>query len=262
LHAICVLEGRDSVTEPEPGEVDERRTFARETLDEVETRASRKDVEVTTSLVEGGRRVHRSVVDYADEYDADCIVMGTHGRDGLDRFVLGSVTERTVSDSTVPVITVHDDTVLEAPFDSLLVATDGSEAADAAVEHAVELALATGATLHVVHVVDLSIVFGDYDRKTILDQLEEPGRAAVDRAVARAESAGVLTVETAIRRGVPHRELLGYVADHGVDCIVMGTRGRTGLERSLLGSVAERVIRLSDVPVVTLDAAASSDRPE
>jgi len=73
----------------------------------------------------------------------------------------------------------------------------------------------------------------------------------VRRIEVAAATAG-LTVVTSIAQGVPVREILAYSAAHGIDLVVMGTRGRTGADRAVLGSVAERVVRRSDVPVLTV----------
>jgi len=83
----------------------------------------------------------------------------------------------------------------------------------------------------------------------VLDTLERRGRKVVGEVVDRAEDAGVAATGV-VRRGRPHRAILDYVEAEGVDVVVMGTHGRRGLERYLLGSVAERVVRLSPAPVL------------
>jgi nucleotide-binding universal stress UspA family protein len=237
-----------------PGERDDGTTPGRRALDDVERRATAAGVEATTAVVEGRGRVSGTLLDYADECGADCIVMGTRGRTGLDRMLLGSVAERTLRNAAVPVFTVHEDTVVDPAFDDVLVPTDGSEAAGVALDHAIDLVRATGGTLHVAHVVDLGVVWGDVEAGTVLDAMEQTGERAVQRAVARAEAADVPTVEASVLQGAPYRAILDHAEDRDVDCIVMGSHGRTGLDRVLLGSVAERVVRLSTTPVLALGA--------
>jgi nucleotide-binding universal stress UspA family protein len=70
--------------------------------------------------------------------------------------------------------------------------------------------------------------------------------------IEQAESAGVETIEGVVSSGTPHRAILDYVDEEDVDLVVMGTHGRTGLDRYLLGSVTEKVVRLSDAPVITV----------
>ncbi|WP_255151285.1 universal stress protein [Halorarius halobius] len=140
-------------------------------------------------------------------------------------------------------------------YNDVLVPTDGSDAADAAVDHAIDHALRYDATLHVVHVVDEESVPPTPDAGRVLGALEQQGRDAIERVARRAGDAGVDTVESAVVSGPPHEAILEYVDEKGVDLVVMGTHGRRGLDRYLLGSVTERVVRLADVPVLAVHPA-------
>ena len=71
--------------------------------------------------------IHRAIIDYAEGHGADVVVMGTHGRTGIGRFLLGSVAERMLQESPIPVVTVHEDTVSDFEVENVLVPTDGSE---------------------------------------------------------------------------------------------------------------------------------------
>ena len=139
----------------------------------------------------------------------------------------------------------------------ILVPTDGSAGAAAAVEQAVALAAAVDAELHGLYVIrtDLS---PDAALPGVVDEFEAVGEAALADVRARAEAAGLGAVETALVQGRAHRQILAYVDDHDVDLVVLGTRGLTGLERYLLGSVAEKVIRMADVPVLAVPTPAES----
>jgi nucleotide-binding universal stress UspA family protein len=136
-------------------------------------------------------------------------------------------------------------------YQNILLPTDGSEGTEAALGHALDLATTYGATIHVVYVIDTTIG-ADAGGVTTLDALETIGEDAVDRALQRARATGIDTVEESVLRGTPHRTLIEYADEHDVDLIVMGTHGRTGLERYLIGSVTEKVVRLADVPVLTV----------
>jgi nucleotide-binding universal stress UspA family protein len=136
-------------------------------------------------------------------------------------------------------------------YDRILVPTDGSEETRGAVEHAVELATAYEAVFHTLYVVDTN-VGADTSIPGALDALEQAGEAAIDEVISQAEARGVETIEAAVAQGAPHRAILDYVEENDVDLVVMGTHGRTGLDRYLLGSVTEKVVRLSDVPVMTI----------
>lgn len=178
--------------------------------------------------------------------------MGTHGRTGLNRLVLGSITERTLRVSPIPVLTVHEATDIVSEFETLLLPTDGSETTTEAATHAIQLAATTGGTLHIVHAVDLVAVSWEYGHGSLLEALEAAGQQAVDDTTDRATAAGVQSVETAILRGAPSKTITDYATEHAVDLIVMGTQGRSGLDRYLLGSVTEKVVRLAETPVLSV----------
>ena len=136
-------------------------------------------------------------------------------------------------------------------YDDILLPTDGSDAANAAVANAVDLAAKYDATLHVLYVADTTeystVTFED----DVVDPLEEEGEGVVDEVVQRADADGVLAKGVVMQGGV-FETIQNYVADEGIDAVVMGTHGRRGLGRALLGSVTERVVRTSDVPVLTV----------
>lgn len=135
-------------------------------------------------------------------------------------------------------------------YDHILVPTDGSAASRAATERAVDLAATYGATVHALSVVQpLHTLEGGYEG--VLTALETNSERFVEDVAEAARAEGVEAI-TAIHQGPIHREILDYVDEHDVDVVVMGTHGRTGLDRYLVGSVAEKVVRLSPVPVLTV----------
>lgn len=252
LHAITVLDPEKLPDEVELDAVDGLRRQAETWVTDVAEQATEAGVAVTTAVVEAAGPVHREIVDYGTAHEVGLVVMGTQGRTGLRRLVLGSVTERTLRSSPIPVLTVHEGVDAEAPIEQVLVATDGSEAAARAVDHGVRLAAATGATIHAVNVVDVTGLSGAAGSPEVLDALEEVGQRAVADLADRAAEASVEAVETAVLRGTPTRAVLGYADDHGIDVIVMGTHGRRGLSRYLIGSVTEKTVRLAERPVLTV----------
>lgn len=256
VEVIYVLE--HDATEPEGGSEEEpQRQFARDALSKIERNATDTGVDLTTTVVEPppSEPVHQSILGFVDSNGIDAILMGTHGRTGVGRMVLGSVTEQTLRTSPVPVITLHEGTVFEPAVESVLVPTDGSDTAEAALEHGIALALAADAALHIINVVDMGVVAGSYNVGDVSKKLEDASNQALESAAQRAADADVPTVETAALTGVPDRSICEYAQSQGVDSIVMGTHGRTGVERFLLGSVTERVVRRSTVPVVGIKGA-------
>ena len=135
-------------------------------------------------------------------------------------------------------------------YDRILVPTDGSAGMGAVVDHALGLASAHGSELHGLYVVATGS-FGTLPIETswegITEMLREEGEAAVADFEARV---GDIPVESAIEQGDPSKVIVEYAIENDCDTIVMGTHGRGGIDRLLLGSVAERVVRSSAVPVV------------
>ncbi|MFB6092114.1 MAG: universal stress protein [Haloquadratum sp.] len=138
-------------------------------------------------------------------------------------------------------------------YETILLPTDGSEASLAAAEHAGRLAATSGATVHVVSIGDSR------------NRFESPSSGLAPEAwreaeLERAESAVEETIERlpddveldrTVRMGIPQDEILDLIDELGADVVVMGTHGRSGLDRYLVGSVTERIVRHSPVPVLT-----------
>jgi nucleotide-binding universal stress UspA family protein len=221
--------------------------------------------EVTEEIADADLRVERAVrtgvpyeviLEYADEAGIGLVVMGTHGRTGVDRYLLGSVTEKVLRRSDVPVLTIRDtdDGSVHYPYESVLVPTDGSDAAVAAADVGLDVATRYGSELHVVSIVDVLSMGLDVRSEMMTDALEASAREAVDDVADRAGGA-VGGVETAVGYGSPYKQLQEYIEENDVGLVVMGTHGRTGLERYLLGSVTEKIVRTSPVPVLTVRTA-------
>ncbi|MFB6085415.1 MAG: universal stress protein [Halodesulfurarchaeum sp.] len=135
-------------------------------------------------------------------------------------------------------------------YRNILIPTDGSEGSTRAISEAVNLAELTGGTVHGLYVIDTRDynVLPESKWLTIEDEFTEEAERALGTVRETAEEASV-HVTTDIARGVPAEEILDYVDENDIDLIVMGTHGRTGLNRVLVGSVTERVIRRATVPI-------------
>lgn len=214
-------------------------------------------VRVETKVVTGTPA--EGILDYVRETEIDLVVMGTHGRSGLRRYLTGSVAERVLRLSPVPVVTVRETeaSAVGSGYGDILVPTDGSERADAAVEHALAVADAFGSTVHAVSIINVGDIATGGEVSVppeFLEELENAARAATEAVASEAAAAGV-TALTRVQTGRPKHDLLEYVADHDIDLVVMGTHGRTGLDRVLLGSTAEALVRRAEVPVLTVSGA-------
>lgn len=135
-------------------------------------------------------------------------------------------------------------------YDDVLFPTDGSENAEVALEHALSLPETYGARIHVLYVVNTTYTDIGATGRTTIDSLRKWGESAV-RGVEELATANGVDVITRIEEGDPYREILEY-AEENVDLVVMGTRGRSGIDRYLLGSITEKVVRTADVPAFTV----------
>jgi nucleotide-binding universal stress UspA family protein len=206
---------------------------------------------ITQHQVESDAPPERLVA-YAEDQDIDLVVMGTHGRRGVQRMLLGSVTEEVVRKAPCPVLTVRTDAD-ETPGTAIrriLVPVDFSEASEIAVQHAKEIAQTYGAEIDLLHVVEEVVYPSAYG--------VEPPYVPSQSVVARVEKAlgtmarediGYEHVQVSARIGYAPLTILDHVESNDIDLIVLATHGRTGLDRMLLGSVAERVLRRAPTPV-------------
>jgi len=137
-------------------------------------------------------------------------------------------------------------------YSEILVPTDGGPASEAAIEHAIDLADRYDARLHALYVVDGAAYSTlEAGAEIVVEALEAEGEEATERVADAAADAGVECVGS-VTSGTAYQSIRDYVGEHDIDVVVMGTHGRKGLDRYLLGSVTERVVRTSDVPVLTV----------
>jgi nucleotide-binding universal stress UspA family protein len=197
-----------------------------------------------------------AIISYARDQDVDLVVMGTHGRRGMDRLLSGSVSEEVVRGAPCPVFTVlATDAEDHVPTISRVLApVDLSDQSDLIVNHATALADAYDTPLDLLHVVEEAASPSAYG----LDPLTPALPDVQDRAREALETlAGGLDlrpgpVNVHVMAGNAARDIVEFAGEQEADLIVMATHGRTGLERFLIGSVAEKVVRRARCPVFTL----------
>lgn len=253
LHILNVADTKEhSITRVEGNVIDIYEREGEQIVQETADRANGTPVETVTDVVQGS--VPETIVAYADEYDIDLIAMATYGRVGLEQRVLGSTTERVVRQAPVPTLVLPpENDSLQYPYQTVLVPTDGSECAAVALDAAIAIVNATEATLHLLSVADVSSLGADVRSELQLEVLEEQANDAVAEAASKAHDTGVdAPVEAIEVESAVHRAIDSYVTDHDVDLVVMGTHGRTGLDRYLLGSVTEKTLQTVSVPVLTV----------
>jgi nucleotide-binding universal stress UspA family protein len=251
VHVLNVADTtRDSVTNVRGRIVDALVEEGERIVDAVEERARDRGVTVRTAVLQGDPSP--TIVDYASEYDIDLVVMPTQGRRGLERVLLGSVTERVVSSASVPVLVCNpgSEFAFAYPSERVLVPIDGSDAADRGLSAGIDVAEATGATLHLLTVVETASLGPDVRSASTTERLTEAAEETLAAARTRAEDAGVDSVETAVRQGQPYRGIRSYIDDEDVDLAVLGTGEQSDFGRFLWGGVTAKLVRSSPVPVL------------
>ena len=197
------------------------------------------------------------ILEYAEEIDADVIVMSTHGRRGLSHALLGSVTEEVVRLSQCPVLTIRSGVGTEAPsrIANVLVPVDFSPHSEVAAQHAREICRAYGARMHLLHVFEQPVTPEVYlgggpstipGFRLLEGSLREALLGVATRAGADIES------EVHVREGSAVGGILEAARDIPADLIVIATHGLGALAHVLLGSVTEKVVRRADRPVLTV----------
>jgi nucleotide-binding universal stress UspA family protein len=234
-------------------------TYARGILSTWSNHAVQKGVISDEMLLQNlDMHIGNAIAKESSHKDYDLIVMGTHAREGLNRLLLGSVTERVVRLATIPVMVSRAQS--SAEFQRILVPIDSTLTSLQAVEHAKALALELPVKLHFVHVIpDTPIPLGDpvgaysaFDYAGLSKSLEETGKLALEKAV---EQCKELTPTTSILHANTnqiHNIILGAARDVHADLIVMITHARAGMNRLLLGSVSEGVVHHANVPVLLI----------
>lgn len=228
---------------------------AQEALDAVATALAADGISALTRVVDG--QAETAILEATADEDVSLVVMSTHGRGGLGRWIYGSVADTMLRHAPVPVLTVPPHGLEEWPTDGcvkILVPLDGSDLSRAALEPACELADILGGSLVLASVVMLpsysmyaeGYVFATPDPN---DSMLVETRHCLDQIAARLRT-DTRPVEVCATYGTPHFGIMTIARDHSVGLIVMATHGRGGVTRALLGSVATSTIRQTDVPIM------------
>jgi nucleotide-binding universal stress UspA family protein len=138
-------------------------------------------------------------------------------------------------------------------YRNIVIATDGSENTQRAIAYGIKFAKFSGATVHALHVIDTSSLSQSWTVgwETMYEILKNEGQKAIYKVKEYGEASGV-DVKEVFLEGYPSSEIIDFAENNDIDLIIMGTLGKTGLDRFLLGSVAENVVRNSKVPVLVV----------
>jgi len=193
-----------------------------------------------------------AIINYAADKGFDVVIMGTHGRKGLTRWLSGSVTEKVVRHSSIPVITVHKDLEIQK-IEKILVPVDFSTHSSLAIQQAKRVAAEFNASLNFLHVVEMEShpEFYNISFKSILKEnpaLNDHILTNLKKLADIPESEAVFSV----MEGSVHRKIKQYIELNDIDLIILPTRGINDLEHFFMGSNAEKVVRSAPCPVLTV----------
>jgi len=206
--------------------------------------------------------IRQELLAIVDENDIDLVVMGSRGRSYFERMLLGSVTERMLRKLHVPILTVsHLDPEKElhepgiVPLQRIVYATDLAEGSQIGLEFSIQLARGLNAHLTVVHVVQaFDVVAHRLETAFAPDYNAEARVHAAERLsqVVSLVSDGSVPITTVLADGVPYEAINRIAAQKNADLIVINLQGKGLLDRALIGTTAERVIRTASIPVLSL----------
>jgi nucleotide-binding universal stress UspA family protein len=200
-----------------------------------------------------------TIVDHVLSMPADLLVLGTHGRSGFNRLLLGSITEKILHKAPCPVLTVPPQAPTNAQtdktFSRILCPVDFSPSALQAFGFAVDLGRQSGGSVIALHSIewlaDEVSAHGRFDIQGYRQHLVEDAHSRL-RALIAAQPGGQGTIEDVVAAGRAYREILKSAADQKADLIVMGTQGRGSMGLTLFGSTTQQVVRVATCPVLTV----------
>ena len=210
-------------------------TAAKERLETWRAEAAREGVTLEPR-VRTGSSAYEGILEEAGETQPDLIIMGRHGYTGLTRLLMGSVTARVIGHSPCHVLVAPRGVPLS--FERLLIASDGSPFSEAAWNEALSLAKAMGSAL-----IGVAVATSDRDIPTATEAVRQLEAAAGQQGI---------TLDTMIPTGRPEEGIVKAAEFKQASLIIVGSHGRTGLKRLLMGSVAERVIGHAKCPVLVV----------
>mgnify|MGYP000111892669 CR=1 FL=1 len=215
-----------------------------EMLAEARNLADREGISILTNLEQG--EPYEQIVQIAEEENCDLIIMGRRGKNKMERELMGSVTARVIGHTSKDVLVTPENGTLS--WKNILLATDGSTCCDNALARALEIAQERKVKLNAVSVVYTNDEFYALGQEVVKELYQEADKV-LDKVRKWGGDLGVQT-ELFVRDGEPHQAINAMAAEISATLIIMGSHGRKGLTRFLMGSVTERVIGYADCPVL------------
>lgn len=256
LLAISVIETNPEYETIAPQLVEKAEKEARQQLEAVKERAKKEGVDCEI-IERQGEDPFKYIVDEAEKNQAGMIITGRRGRKGLKRLMMGSETARIIGHAPCNVLVVPRAANIE--FNRIIVATDGSKYSDAAVHEAMSIAKRCGSTLIAISVIPseasspFDIVHTEMMKEDIAEKELKMAECTIRDFKEASEKEGV-SVTGLIYSGKPFEAIINTAKEKKADLIVVGSHGRTGISKLLMGSVTERVIGLAECAVLVVKA--------
>ncbi len=204
--------------------------------------AEEEDTCIISMLKEGN--AFEMILDTAEEDNFDLIVVGRRGMSRIERTLMGSVSASVIAHSKKDILVVPRETILE--WKNILLPTDGSRYSNAAVDKAIELAANYNSTITAVSVVDVTDEFSS-EAPEAVKELMQNAKQFVEEVRKRAGGINILTL---IKEGETYEVIINLARELMSGIIVMGSHGRTGIKRFLMGNITEKVIGYAGCPVL------------
>jgi len=254
LTAMSVIESNPEFESEAPAILEKMEKEVLAHLESVKARAKQGGVACETITYEG-EDSYKYIVEESVKQKSTMIIMGRRGKKGFRRLVMGSTTSWTIGHAPCSVMVVPR--AAQVDFKSIVVATDGSKYSNAAASEAIGIAKRNNAKLTVLAVVPADIAmpteidFSALQREKIADQDMQAAEKNAKAVKDAAQKAGV-DAQAFVMSGKPADAIIEIARDKTADLIVVGSHGRTGLDRLLMGSVTERVIVMSSCAVLAV----------
>ena len=257
LHAVVLFE--DDVNEEQ--RLQEYEEWVRKREKNINAHMKKNELRVNQKGISVDSVVLRSIsaadafLEYLNDHSCDLIIMGTHGRTGLKHIFLGSVAEKIVRLSPIPVLSVHR-SVQDFRIENIIAPIDFSIYSKNAADYAISIAENFKAQVNFIHVIEKEIHPSFY--ASGVESIFQIDTGLQDRVIQNMQ--GFLEEQLnsdikprfMVKEGRAHREIVEYAKEEKADLIVISTHGLTGLEYLLLGSTTEKVVRWASCPVLTL----------
>jgi len=235
LYTVSVIEVNPEFVALAPQVVEKFEKETRVHLESIKTRASNEGVDCEI-IAHEGEEPFQYIVDEAAKNNVEMIIMGRRGRTGLKRLMMGSVTARVIGYAPCKVLVVPK--AAKVTYKNILVATDGSKYSEAASREAISIAKRTGSDLIVLSV-------------ATKDENLPAAKRSVNEVKKIAEKEGI-RIEVLTTKGMPYEVIVKTAKEKDAGVIVVGSYGRTGIKRLLMGSVTARVIGHAECPVLVV----------